>query len=91
MKRLDELQTVEERKASQLKIKIERGLFPEGKDDKKRPYEDFRWSRFKSFEPREMFKVVDEHVFPFLRTLGGEGPSGSGLKAETSPPFFRQS
>jgi len=20
-----------------------------------------------------MFKVIDEHVFPFLRTLGGEG------------------
>ena len=37
------------------------------------PYEDLRWSRFKNFEPREMFKVVAEHVFPFLRTLGGEG------------------
>jgi type I restriction enzyme M protein len=77
IKRLDELQTVEERKAAQLKIKIERRLFPEGKDEKGRPYEDFRWSRFKSFEPREMFKVVDEHVFPFLRTLGGEGSAFS--------------
>jgi type I restriction enzyme M protein len=77
IKRLDELQTAEERKASQLKIKMERRLFPEGKDDKKRPYEDFRWSRFKSFEAREMFKVVDEHVFPFLRTLGGEGSAFS--------------
>jgi len=36
-----------------------------------------RWSRFKSFEAREMFKVVDEHVFPFLRTLGGEGSAFS--------------
>src|SRR5271166_5601515 len=36
-----------------------------------------RWSRFKSFEPREMFTVVDEHVFPFLRTLGGEGSAFS--------------
>jgi type I restriction enzyme M protein len=77
IKRLDELQTAEERKASQLKIKMERRLFPEGKDDKKRPYEDFRWSHFKSFEAREMFKVVDEHVFPFLRTLGGEGSAFS--------------
>jgi type I restriction enzyme M protein len=36
-----------------------------------------RWSRFKSFEARAMFAVVDEHVFPFLRTLGGEGSAFS--------------
>src|SRR3954468_16826630 len=73
IKRLDELQTVEERKAATLQIPIERRIFPEGKDEKGRPYADLRWARFKSFEPREMFTVVDEHVFPFLRTLGGEG------------------
>jgi type I restriction enzyme M protein len=72
IKRLDELQTVEERKATTLKIKIERRIFPDGKDERGRPYADLRWSRFKDFEPREMFKIVDEHVFPFLRTLGGE-------------------
>lgn len=77
IKRLDELHTVEERKASQLKIPVERRLFPEGKDERGRSYDDLRWSRFKSFEPREMFKVVDEHVFPFLRTLGGEGSAFS--------------
>jgi type I restriction enzyme M protein len=77
IKRLDELQTVEERKAAQLKIQMERRIFPKGKDERGRAYEDLRWSRFKSFEAREMFKVVDEHVFPFLRTLGGEGSSFS--------------
>jgi type I restriction enzyme M protein len=77
IKRLDELQTVEERKAAQLKIPMERRLFPDGKDERGRPYEDLRWARFKSFEAREMFKVVDEHVFPFLRTLGGEGSAFS--------------
>ena len=77
IKRLDELHTVEERKATQLKIEMERRIFPEGKDERGRPYEDLRWSRFKSFEPREMFTVVDEHVFPFLRTLGGEGSAFS--------------
>ena len=78
IKRLDELHTVEERKASTLKIPMERRIFPEGKDDRGTPCEDLRWSRFKDFEPREMFKVVDEHVFPFLRTLGGKDrPSAS--------------
>jgi type I restriction enzyme M protein len=77
IKRLDELHTVEERKATQLKIDMERRVFPKGKDERGRQYEDLRWSRFKSFEPREMFTVVDEHVFPFLRTLGGEGSAFS--------------
>src|SRR5271170_6780536 len=77
IKRLDELHTVEERKATQLKIEMERRIFPKGQDERGRSYEDLRWSRFKSFEPREMFTVVDEHVFPFLRTLGGEGSAFS--------------
>jgi type I restriction enzyme M protein len=77
IKRLDELHTVEERKAAQLRIPMERRIFPTGKDERGRPYDDLRWSRFKSFEAREMFKVVDEHVFPFLRTLGGEGSAFS--------------
>ena len=54
---------------------MERRIFPKGNDDKGRPYADLRWSRFKNFEPREMMEVVDEHVFPFLRTLGEEGSS----------------
>ena len=69
IKRLDDLHTVEERKANTLKIPMERRIFPEGKDERGRPYDDLRWSRFKSLEPREMFTVVDERVFPFLRTL----------------------
>ena len=47
---------------------IERRIFPEGKDAKGRPYEDFRWSRFKDFEAREMYDLIGDHVFPFLRT-----------------------
>jgi type I restriction enzyme M protein len=75
IKRLDELETLEERKAATLRTKMERRIFPDGKDERGRPYADLRWSRFKQFEPREMFKVVDEHVFPFLRSLGAEGSS----------------
>lgn len=72
IKRLDELHTREESKAVTLKLKaMERRIFPEGKDgrgkDGGRDYNDLRWSRFKHFEAKEMFKVVDEHVFPFIR------------------------
>jgi type I restriction enzyme M protein len=73
LRRLDDLHTLEENRSVRLKRPIERRVFPEGKDSKKRRYEDFRWSRFKNFKADEMFKVVEEHVFPFLRTLGGNG------------------
>ena len=75
IKRLDELHTLEESKSETLGIPMERRVFPDGADDKGRPYADMRWSRFKNFEPREMMTVVDEHVFPFLRTMGEEGSS----------------
>lgn len=75
IKRLDDLHTLEELKSERLKKSIERRIFPEGKDDKGRSYEDMRWSRFKNFEPSEMMTVVDDHVFPFLRNLGAEGSS----------------
>ena len=72
LRRLDDLQTLEENKANRLKRPMERRIFPEGEDIKKRSYEDLRWSRFKNFAPKEMFEVVNDHVFPFLRTLGGD-------------------
>jgi len=73
LKRLDDLHTLEENKAARLKLgKLERRVFPAGKDPKGRAYDDCRWSRFKHFEAKEMFEVVDQHVFPFLRTLGGD-------------------
>lgn len=67
IKRLDELQSVEERKAEALKKPIERRIFPEGLDDDGEPYDNLRWSRFKGMEPREMYRIVDRHVFPFIR------------------------
>lgn len=68
LRRLDELHTLEENKANRLNRPIERRVFPEGDDPKGRPYADLRWSSFKNREPREMFEIVGEHVFPFLRT-----------------------
>ena len=68
VRRLDDMHTLEENKANRLKQPMERRVFPSGKDDKGRSYEDFRWSRFKHFAAAEMFTVVGEHVFPYLRT-----------------------
>jgi type I restriction enzyme M protein len=76
LRRLDDLHTLEENKAARLKEPITRRVFPIGTDgigkNGGRAYEDLRWSRFKDFAPAEMYEVVGEHVFPFLRTLGGD-------------------
>src|SRR5579864_746391 len=65
LRRLDDLQILEENKARRLGRPLERRSFPEGNDPRDRPYEDMRWSRFKNFSPGEMYEVVAEHVFPF--------------------------
>jgi type I restriction enzyme M protein len=72
LKRLDELETAEELKANVEKKPMQKRFFPQGKDGKKRPYQDFRWRHFRDFEAREMYTVISEHVFPWLRTLGGD-------------------
>ena len=84
IKRLDEMQELEERKANTLGKPIERRIFPDGydgiaktgdPDQRGEPYANLRWSRFKHLAGPEMFRVVDEHVFPFIRALNGEGTS----------------
>ena len=70
IRRLDELQTLKENQARRLKAPIEDPTFLPGQDH-------LRWSRFKNDEAAVMFKVVADEVFPFLRTLGGEGSTYS--------------
>jgi type I restriction enzyme M protein len=73
IRRLDVEQTLEENRAARLKTATQRRIFPEGKDPKGRPYDSLRWSRLKNAAPAEMFATVGDHVFPFLRELGGDG------------------
>src|SRR5258708_25048499 len=65
IKRLDELHTAKERKAVRLGTPIDKPVFPADR-------EQLRWSRFKNFAPDEMFKVVADQVFPFIKELGGD-------------------
>jgi len=73
LRRLDDAQILAENLATRTKKPIERRIFPEGNDPKGRPYEELRWSRFKNFDPPTMYAIVNDNVFPFLRTLGGDG------------------
>jgi len=56
-----------------LSIDMERPISLEGTYAQGEPYENHCWSRFKNFEAREIIRIVDEHVCPFLRQLGEEG------------------
>lgn len=77
LRRLDDLHTLEENKSARLKKPMEHRVFPPGKDKKKRSFEDYRWARFKHFAPADMYALIGEHVFPWLRTLGGNGSTYS--------------
>jgi type I restriction enzyme M protein len=70
IRRLDDLQTLAERKAHRTGKPIEDPIFQPGEAD-------LRWSRFKDFEPGVMHQVIGEGVFPFLRRLGGDGSTYS--------------
>jgi type I restriction enzyme M protein len=66
IRRLDELETLEERRSQRSGQPMRRRIFL---DDS----QELRWSRFKELgEAASMFKLVGERVFPFLRELGGE-------------------
>ena len=73
IKRLDEQHTTDLAREQATGEKPERRIFPKGKTDKGVKFDELRWTRLKDMEPRLMFDRVADHVFPFLRTLGGDG------------------
>ena len=77
LRRLDELQTLEENKSARSNKAIERHIFPVGLNNKGLSYDSMRWSRLKNEAPEQMFTIVSEHVFPFLRELGTDNSNYS--------------
>ncbi len=71
IKRLDELHTLKERKAAHFGMPLEGPIFSPGQ-------EHLRWSRFKETAPEQMFAVVRDEVFPFIKGLGRNGSDGNG-------------
>ena len=70
IRRLDELQTLAEKKANRLGRPIESPIFRDGE-------QLLRWSQFREQEPELMLEIVRDGVFPFLRGLGGAGSTYS--------------
>jgi len=77
IRRLDELHTAAENRANRFGRPIESPVFPDGDDELGRPYSDLRWSRLKDRGPAELFAIIGDRVFPFLREIGGDGSTYS--------------
>ncbi|MDX6369179.1 MAG: type restriction enzyme protein [Gaiellaceae bacterium] len=77
IRRLDELHTAAENRANRFGRPIESPVFPDGDDESGRAYSDLRWSRFKDRDPAELFAIIGDRVFPFLREIGGDGSTYS--------------
>lgn len=70
IRRLDDIQTLAERKSRVAKASVETPVFSASQ-------QNFRWSQFKNSSPDVMYKTIADEVFPFLRSLGGEGSTYS--------------
>ena len=67
IKGLDDIETTKERESMFLGIHYN-GMFNEEQ-------QEYRWSKFKNLEATEMYKVVSEGVFPFIKNLHENGDS----------------
>lgn len=72
IRRLDDEQTLALNKANTLGKDPVGNPFPIGTDDEGRDYDDLRWSKFRDRAPQEVFEIVDQRVFPFIKSMRGE-------------------
>ena len=71
IRRLDELHTLRESKATRLGKPIENPIYGDGEDH-------LRWSWFKETAPEQMFETVKDEVFPHMKALGSDANGGAG-------------
>ena len=79
MKILDDNECKREGNASALGIPYKSKVFKDGEyspnDDEnmKMPYKNLRWNVFHNYEPSLMFETVRNYVFPFIKSVNGDG------------------
>lgn len=79
MKILDDNESKREGNASALGLTYKSKVFKDGEyspnDDvnMKIPYKNLRWSIFRNYEPSLMFETVRNYVFPFIKSVNGDG------------------
>lgn len=94
MKLLDDNEIKKEGNAAALGIPYKSKIFKDGdfKVDEAGamhiPYAELRWSVFHNSEPTLMFDVVRNYVFPFIKTVNGEGKDSAFSKFMSDAVFL---
>ena len=94
MKLLDDNEIKKEGNASALGIQYKSKIFKEGNfaiDEEGNmtiPYSELRWHIFKNSEPSLMFETVRTYVFPFIKTVNGEGKDTAFSRFMTDAVFL---
>ena len=76
MKLLDDNQLKAEANANILGVPLKNKVFGDGicviseNPRVETDYKNLRWNVFHNFEPREMFSIIQDYVFPFIKTIG---------------------
>lgn len=70
IKRLDDIHTRRAARANRLGKPIANPIFPEGAYNDKWQYRDLRWDYLKNSNPTEMYAIITDGVFPFMKTMG---------------------
>ena len=94
MKLLDDNEIKKEGNASALGIQYKSKIFKDGSfaiDDEGNmsiPFKELRWHNFKNDEPSIMFEKVRTYVFPFIKTVNGEGKDTAFSRFMTDAVFL---
>jgi len=93
MKMLDDKQRKEESTAAMWGNKVQNPTFPEGmwhnpETDRDVAYQDMRWSVFKNTGSDNMFRMVRENVFVYIKNLGANDAQSSYSRYMQSAIFL---
>jgi type I restriction enzyme M protein len=81
-RRLDDIEKRNERIAERTKVPVKKRIF--SVDD-----QELRWSNFEHLEARQMFDLVRDKVFPFIKGLGSESDVVSTFSKTLSDAVFQ--
>lgn len=85
MRSLDEKELETEKMEQMLGTELDR-IFPEAYRNSygaEIPGDQLRWSRFKDLPAQEMYRVVNEFAFPFIKQLGDESAFAKAMESAT--------
>lgn len=94
MKLLDDNETKKEGNASALGIQYKSKVFKDGNflvdgdENMSIPYSELRWRKFQNSDPATMFELVRNYVFPFIKTVNGEGKDTAFSRFMTDAVFM---